>query len=272
MKALRVRIPGGELAVRDHGGADRPYLIALHALGADHRMWDEQVDLFSRTHRLLLLDARGHGESAAPDAPYELEQLVCDVIAVMDAQGIARADILGLSMGGMTALGMGLAHPGRVNRLIVCDARADAPPAFRQGWDERSAAVRRGGIETVIEGTLGRWFTPDCPPNVVERARAMMRATSAEGYVGCAMALKELNYLPQLHAMSLPVLYLRGSEDGSAPAETMAEMVTRTPHSTLRTIPGAGHLPNMENPAAFAAAVSDWLRETATVAIAGDEP
>jgi 3-oxoadipate enol-lactonase len=159
----------------------------------------------------------------------------------------------------MTALGLGLGHPGRVGRMLVCDARADAPPPFVQGWDDRIAVVRDKGTAGLVDGTLARWFTENAAQGVRDRAAAMIRGTSAAGYIGCARALQGLDYLRHLPGMTVPVTYLVGAEDLGAPPAAMAAMAEATPGGRLVTLPGLAHVPNMENPAAFAVAVTDWL-------------
>ena len=257
-----VQVPGAELAVRIDGEAGKPWLVVSNSLAADITMWDDQIPVLTRSHRVVRYDTRGHGGSTAPEGPYSFDMLVADVTAVMDRFGIAEADILGLSLGGMTALGLGLKHPDRVRRMLVCDARADAPPPFVQGWDTRIAAVRENGMQAVVDGTLERWFTERCrreQREVLERARRMILATSPVGYVGCAAALRELDYIRRLPEMKPPVLYAVGSEDSGAPREAMQAMADATPGSRLVVLNRLAHIGNMEDPAVFNAMLADWI-------------
>lgn len=251
---------GAELSVRvDGNDAGKPWLLLSNSLAADLTMWDDQIALFTRTHRVVRYDTRGHGGSSATEGDYSFPILVADMVAVLDHVGAERADVIGLSLGGMTALGLGLAHPERVRRMVVCDARADAPPPFVQSWDDRIAAIRAGGMEAVVSGTLERWFTPACGQGVKDRAAGMIRATSTTGYIGCAGALKTLDYLRHLGGMSVPVLYLGGELDMGAPVAAMAAMAAATPGARHVILPGLAHVPNMEDPQAFGAALAGWL-------------
>jgi 3-oxoadipate enol-lactonase len=263
---LEVRSGDATLSVLVEGDADKPWLIASNSLAADLTMWDDQVPLFTETHRLIRYDARGHGRSSAPEGPYSFETLVADMAAILDHVGAARADVVGLSLGGMTALGFGLAHPERAGRLVVCDARADSPAPFAASWDERVAAVEGGGMAAITEGTLARWFTNACDPAARKRAEAMILATSPVGYAGCAAALKRLDYLKDLPRMKPPVLYVVGAEDAGAPKEAMEAMAEATPRAQLVVLPGLAHVPNMEGPQAFAAAVGPFLAAAAAEA------
>jgi 3-oxoadipate enol-lactonase len=259
MTRLSVPANGAVLSARIDGDAGKPWLLLSNSLAADLTMWDDQIDWLTRTHRVLRYDTRGHGHSTAPDGPYSFDLLVADMVALLDHVGADRADVMGLSLGGMTALGLGLGHPARVRRMVVCDARADAPPPFVQSWDDRIAAIRAGGMAAVADGTLARWFTPAADPAAPARARTMILTTSPTGYEGCANALKGLDYLRHLGGMTVPVLYVVGAEDMGAPPAAMRGMADATPGARFVEIPATAHVPNMENPAAFAAAVGDWL-------------
>lgn len=268
MTRFTVESRGGRLSAQVDGEPGRPWLLLSNSLAADLTMWDDQVPLLARTHRVVRYDTRGHGGSEAPEGPYDFPMLVEDMVAVLDAAGAARADVIGLSLGGMTALGLGLAHPDRVRRIVVCDARADAPPPFVQGWDDRIAAVREKGTEALVEGTLARWFTPRAPQAPRDRAAAMIRATAPAGYIGCARALQGLDYLKDLPRMTVPVLYVVGEEDQGAPVAAMQAMAEATPDGRLVVLPGLAHVPNMEDPAAFAQAIEGWLADTPAEAAA----
>ncbi|WP_371347990.1 alpha/beta fold hydrolase [Ancylobacter sp. IITR112] len=260
-----VRSAEAEIAIRVDGPAHLPWLVLSNSLAADMSMWDDQMPALTRSHRVLRYDSRGHGRSTAPAGPYSFDHLVGDLLAAMDAVGAARADLLGLSMGGMTALGVGLAYPERVGRLICAAARADAPLPFVAGWDQRIAAVESGGMSALLGGTLERWFTPalrEARPETVDRAARMILATAPTGYIGCAQALKRLDYLRHLPAMRPSVLFIAGEVDMAAPVAAMQEMAQATPEGTLTVLPDVAHLCNMEDPDGFTAAVAEFLGRT----------
>jgi 3-oxoadipate enol-lactonase len=259
MSRITVSAAGATLSARIDGAEDKPWLLLSNSLAADLTMWDDQIALFTQTHRVIRYDTRGHGHSDAPKGDYDFAILVADMVAVLDAVGADRADICGLSLGGMTALGLGLGHPGRVGRMLVCDARADAPPPFVSGWDDRIAVVRDQGTAGLVTGTLARWFTDSAPQSARDRAAEMIRTTPDAGYIGCARALQGLDYLRHLGGLTVPTLYLVGEEDMGAPPAAMEAMAAATPGGRLIRLPGLAHVPNMEDPAAFNAAVADWI-------------
>ena len=127
----RVNAGGTTLAVRIDGDEGSPWLILSNSLGATHAMWDPQIEALSAKYRVLRYDTRGHGESDTPEGPYGFADLEGDVIGLMDHYGIDKAAFMGLSMGGMTGLGLAINHPDRVSKVICADGRADAPEPFR---------------------------------------------------------------------------------------------------------------------------------------------
>jgi 3-oxoadipate enol-lactonase len=259
----RVALPGGvalNTAVDGPDGA--PWLVLSNSLGADLSMWDGQVPALAARYRVLRYDTRGHGASDAPAGPYGFDDLVGDVVGLMDRFGIDRAAFMGLSMGGMTGLGLALDHPGRVVRLVCADGRADAPGPFRAMWDERIARVEAGGMAGIVDFTLATWLTEDwraAHPAGTETVRRMVLGTDPGGYIACCRALKGLDYLRRLGGMTVPVLYVGGSEDRGAPPETMRAMAAATPGGVFREIPGAAHVANINAPAAFQDAIGGFL-------------
>lgn len=262
MSGARIKGPAGALNTRVDGAEGAPWIVLSHSLGADLSMWDAQMPFLSAQFRVLRYDTRGHGASDAPAGPYVFDDLVADMVAVMDAHGVARADVLGLSLGGMTGLGLALSHPERLNRLICADARADAPEAFRQNFTARMDKVRAGGMAAVVEGTLESWFTPDwraANPDLADTVRRMILATDADGYLACCAALQGLDYLKDLGRIAAPVLYLGGAQDMGAAPEVMRAMAAATPGARYRMIEGAAHVSNINQPAAFNDALAAFL-------------
>ena len=260
----RAACNGTELAYRVDGEPGAPWLVIANSLAADHRMWSPQMDGFTTGHRVLRFDARGHGESPATEGPYSMELLVADVAGLMDALGIAQADYLGLSLGGMVGLGLALTHPQKIRRMICCAARADAPPEFASVWAERIQLVQEQGLGAVADETLQRWFTPPFIANADNAAttdlvREMILTTPVAGYCGCAAALPGLGYGPRLSEINVPVLYVAGSSDVGAPAEVMQEMAAATPEADLAVIEPAAHLVNLEQPGHFNRIVTSFL-------------
>jgi 3-oxoadipate enol-lactonase len=191
-----------------------------------------------------------------------LEILVDDVEAILDHYQVERVCFVGLSLGGMTGLGFALRRPDRIDRLICCNARADAPPAFVSSWDDRIAATERGGMDALVQISLERWLGPSArrdQPELVNRLADGIRETSIAGYIGCANALKKLRYMDELKSITCPVMYLAGADDTAAPAEVMRSMADVTPNSSFVILPRCAHLSNLDHPEGFLEVVCKFL-------------
>ena len=183
---------GCRLAYEVGGLPDAPALVLSNSLGTSRAMWDAQMDRLADRFRVLRYDTRGHGESDAPDAAYNIDRLGRDALSLMDAAGITRADVCGVSLGGMTALWLGEHAPGRVNRLVL--ANTGARIGSNDMWNERIRGVTTEGLEALADSVMARWFTAGfraAEPEIVERLRKGLCRTPVEGYAGCCAARSE---------------------------------------------------------------------------------
>ncbi|WP_420011521.1 3-oxoadipate enol-lactonase [Tateyamaria sp.] len=246
----------------DGQGADKPWIILSNSLGANLAMWEPQIAFLTSKYQVLRYDTRGHGASEAPDGPYVMSDLVADVIGLMDAKGIETAEFMGLSMGGMTGLGLALQHGDRITRVVCADGRADAPEPFRDMWDQRIAAVFENGLDGIADGTLMTWFTEDWRTNnPIELAgiKSMILGNDPAGYIACCKALKGLDYLKDLGTVTIPVLFVGGSDDKGAAPGVMQAMADATPGGVFHEVADAAHVANINQPDAFNKAVAGFL-------------
>ncbi|NIB43075.1 alpha/beta fold hydrolase [Pseudomaricurvus alkylphenolicus] len=252
-----------KLNYRIDGPADAPWLTLAHSLATDMRMWEPQIAALSQHFRVLRFDARGHGASDHQTDTTSMSDLVDDVLRLWHSLNIAQSHFVGLSMGGMTGVGVALKAPEKVLSLVACDCRLDAPPFFRDMWDQRISAVRQQGMEGVLEQTLSTWFTPEKRAQndrLIQQVSRMILETPVRGYLACADALKGLDYKGHLSELSVPTLFMVGEQDGPHPEEmkTLAEM---TPNAQFQVLENAAHLSNMEQPDAFNRAVLTFLHK-----------
>ncbi|AOB32069.1 hypothetical protein AKI39_17190 [Bordetella sp. H567] len=261
-------IPVGDagFAILDQGPASGPCVVFSHSIMTTHAMWQGQVERLSRAgYRAIAYDARGHGASVVSPAPYQLTQLADDVIGLLDAMGIARAHFVGLSLGGMIAFDLATRHPRRLCSAVICDARADSPESFARPWEERIELAREQGMKALASPTVARWFGAGFRESDPARAiHRMLCETPVEGFVGTARALQDFDFRPGLDEVDLPMTLICGENDGVLPAE-MAALAHRIPGAVLEMIPAAGHLPNIENPTAFDAALMRHLARVAPI-------
>jgi 3-oxoadipate enol-lactonase len=258
-------VAGGQsLNYRVDGPDGAPWVIFSNSLATDLRMWDRQLLAFANTRRVLRYDSRGHGGSAVPDGPYGFAEMAEDVAGLMDALAIDKADLVGVSMGGMTGMALAIHHPDRVGRLVCCDARADAPEPYKAIWDANIAKLQADGMAALAAPTMERWFTEDfrkadSNAHILELVTEMITGTPAKGYELAARCLQSLDLLPRLAEIGCPTLYVTGEHDPAAPVAVMQDMADRTPGARLAVIPGAAHLSNMEQPQAFTDIVAGFL-------------
>ena len=239
------------LNVEVTGSLDLPKIIFSNSLGSDLRMWNPQVEAMKNKYCIIRYDKRGHGKSSPAKGPYSFDMLENDVIKIMDDLEIEKANFVGLSMGGMTSLGLALKHQKRFDKFVCCAARADMPPPMQDGWNQRIAVVKDNDTAGVVNGSLERWYSEDFtkdPANsdVINLSKEMITNTSKEGYIGSCEAIKKLDYLKELSTINKEILYISGEIDMGAPAMAMEEMHHLTPNSKYECISGAAHILNIE--------------------------
>jgi 3-oxoadipate enol-lactonase len=247
-----------ELSGRD----DAPVVMLSHSLASSMVMWNPQLDLMSSHFKVLRYDTRGHGGSEAPEADYTLELLTEDAVALLDALVIDTVHFVGLSMGGMIGQNLALDHPDRLKSLTLCDTSAIMPEEVQPIWQQRIESARESGMQGQVDETLERWFTPEYllqnPPEV-EMIRQQILATPPAGYIGCSEAIRNLDNLKRLSEITLPTLIIVGEEDPGTPVAASQAMHQRIADSRLVVLPSARHLSNIEQSAAFNAALLDFL-------------
>ena len=152
-----VAVNGIELFYEASGPADAPVIVFAHSIGTDHSIFDAQVAALGDRYRTIRYDLRGHGRSAAFDRPVTIADLAADQAALLDALGVAKAHVAGLSIGGMVAQAFAARSPERVRSLALIATSAHLPPA--QFWHDRAALVRTSSIGAAADLVLPRWFT-----------------------------------------------------------------------------------------------------------------
>jgi len=247
-----------------HENIGKNTIVFSNSLGSNLSMWNPQVEYFKDDYQIICYDKRGHGKSSPIQGPYTFDMLENDVIAIMDEIGIDKAHFIGLSMGGMTSLGLALKHSNRFDKLVCCAARADMPPPAIEAWDQRMAVVVDKGTQGVVQGSLERWFSDEfrndiSNNHILEKAEEMIKSTSINGYIGSCNAIKGLDYLRELGKIKNDFLYISGEDDVGAPALAMEEMHHLTVNSKYVCIPGVAHVFNLEKPNETNKFLSDFL-------------
>jgi 3-oxoadipate enol-lactonase len=258
---MKIKANGIAVNYEAEGPEGAPVVMVSHGIATSLAIWTEVSRHLRSKYRVIRYDSRGHGGTDAPAGDYSLELLGDDAIGLMDALGIAKAHYGGLSLGGMTAIGMALDHPDRLLSAICCDARASGPAEYVKAWKQRIVDVRAKGMEALVEPTVSRWLTQEFYADKArtDPLRALIRNTPVDGYCGSAAALQGLNYGARLGSIKVPMLYLTGAEDSGAPPAVMREMAAQTPGAQFVEIPHAGHISTVEQPQAVAAAIDKFI-------------
>ncbi|GAA2613321.1 3-oxoadipate enol-lactonase [Dactylosporangium fulvum] len=245
---------------RTSGRLGAPTLLLGGSLGSNLDMWRPQLPAFAERLRVVRFDHRGHGGSPVPPGPYRIEDLGRDVLALLDRLGIERASYCGLSLGGMVGMWLAAHAPERIERLVLICTAAHLPPA--DGWLARAEQVRTGGMGSIADAVLGRWFTPRyraALPARVAPFRAMIAAGPAEGYAGCCEAIAGMDLRDDLPRITAPTLVVAGVDDPATPPEHGEVIHAGIAGSRLAVVPNAAHLANVEQPEAVAHLVLDHV-------------
>ncbi len=228
------------------GPEGAPVVVLSNSLGSDLTMWDDQIPALAEDFRVLRYDQRGHGQTAGTPGPYDIEVLGSDVLALLDHLGLDRVHFAGVSLGGMTGMWLAAHAPNRIDRLVlVCTSAQLGPP---ENWHERAAVARQQGTESLVDGTLGRWFTPEFAhrASVVDKYGKMIAAADDEGYAGCCETIASLDLLDDLPSITAPTLVIAGQDDPATPPAHAERICSGLSNGRLVVVPNAAHLANVE--------------------------
>ena len=238
-------------------------LVLIHGFSLDRRMWDAQFEVFARQYRVVRYDARGFGKSAVPDgAPYVHAD---DLKALLGHLQIARAHIVGLSMGGEIATEFALAYPDSVASLVVVDSALDGY-RWSQEWDNAITPIWTMGRAGDVAAAKQLWLDhPLFAPARENPAVGVLLAQMVADYSGWhwlnrnpprEKATSALQRLEHIKAPTLVVLGERDLPDFHVIADTLHQ---RIPNASKVVIPRVGHMSPMENPQTFNTVVLDFL-------------
>lgn len=247
------------------GDSGAPVVCFTHSLAADGGMWAEQVPaLLAAGFAVLRVDMRGHGGSDPVPGEYTFDDLAGDLVAILDALGIARVHLVGLSVGAMIGQAFAPVHPGRLLSLVLCDTQSAAGEGAKGAWSMPLAMVRqRNSVAPVATGMLRAWLSDEykaAHPSRYEQIRQTILATTPAGFESCVGAMSTFDHTAILPAIATKTLVICGAEDPmTKPAEArkVAELI---PGARYEEIAKARHLCNVEQPDAFNRLLLEWLQ------------
>ena len=250
------------LAHDDRGSG--PAIVFLHGHPFSRAMWARQVEALSDEFRVVAPDLPGYGASPPVAQIMSMRRFADAVLELLDALAIARATVVGLSMGGLVAMELGLAAPERVDGLVL--AATTAAPASEDDAERR----RRAAAEIDANGMLGhtaemlpRLFGPAAsrdPALTVPIATAMLRTSPAGAAAALRGRAKRPDYERLLRDLRPPSLVVAGDRDAYSTKEVTDQLVAALPDPEVLILPGVGHFPNLEAPDAFDEAVRRFAR------------
>jgi pimeloyl-ACP methyl ester carboxylesterase len=273
---MRIEVDDGVGLAVEVAGAGEPLLL-VHGFGGAKEDFTDHVPALAEHATVVVFDHRGHGESDHPadEAAYSLDRLVADTLGVADRLGFGAFRLLGHSMGGMVARRLTLAHPDRVDALILMDTAPGPPPGIKPATVDLGIEIARHDGMAVLkqaQDELDPLGTPAYRRLLAERPGYQQfcdrkwEALSREMWIALASELaRQPDQLPAMRAISCPTLVLVGEEDETfvAPSRAMAAAV---PGARLVVIRDAGHSPQFENPPVWFEAVDGFVRDHAAAA------
>lgn len=252
-----------EINVRRTGTHGRP-VVLLHPLALSGAVWDPVAEYLGTRHQVLALDARGHGESAWDGAEFTVEDMAADAAAVIEDFGAGPADVIGLSMGGSTALALAVARPDLVHRLVLADATAWYGPNRVAEWAERAERALKLDRHAQLEFQRDRWFADAFRaehPEEVERVCDIFVATDSKAHAAACRALGALDARDRLGDVRAETLVLVGAEDYATPPSMARELAAGIAGARLRVLDHARHLSLLERPDLWPAVAAHFAGE-----------
>jgi 3-oxoadipate enol-lactonase len=236
-------------------------LLLIHGLGSSLRDWEKQIPVFERHFQVIAPDMRGHGRSDKPPGPYSVSQISDDISQLMEALGIPRFDILGISMGGMVAYQMAVNFPHRIQRLIAANCSPELlVRSFKERlivW-QRELIVRLIGMRKMGEVLSKRLFIK---PEQEELRRIFVERwakNDKQAYLASMRALLGWSVVDRLDRLTMPVLVISADEDYAFIGDKAAYL-EMMPDATLVVIDDSRHATPAEQPDEFNRVVLDFL-------------
>ncbi|MCB9994211.1 MAG: 3-oxoadipate enol-lactonase [Hyphomicrobiaceae bacterium] len=256
-------IDGHVLHFQQIGAAkDKPTLVFVNPLGSDFRVWRDIIVQLAGDFSMVTYDKRGHGLSDRGDRMMVIEDHVWDLANLLEHAGIEKAFVCGLSIGGMIAQGLAVARPELVQGLILCDTGHKIGTA--ETWQERIEAVEEGGVESVADAIVARWFSDEFKESHgadVRGFRNMVARQDAYGYIQSCNALAEADLTHVAPEIEAPTLLICGDQDEVTSPVLMHELQGMISGARLELIEGTRHVPLVEKPHEVADLIRNYARE-----------
>jgi 3-oxoadipate enol-lactonase len=257
-----IRVNGVSLHFEATGlGRDLPTIVFSNSLGTDLRIWDDVARKLASDFSIITYDKRGHGLSDLGEIPYTIDTHVDDLVGLLEYLGASQSIICGLSVGGLIAQGLYASQPDLVRALVLCDTASKI--GDNTMWNKRISAIKQGGIESIADDILSRWFTPgfrrDTNP-LYAGSRNMLVRQSTSGYIATCSAIRDSDLTTAARKITVPTLCIVGEADGSTPPDLVAALAQSIPNARYEVISDSGHIPCIEQPEALAVLIRKFVQ------------
>lgn len=254
--------PTPRLVISEVGAGEA--VVFLHGVGGNRKNWTQNLQTFGQHFRAIAWDARGYGDSDDYAEPLAFRDFADDLLRVLDALGIAKAHILGLSMGSWIAMDFAITYPKRLSSLTLCCTHAGfaflSDTAKAEFIRTRKEPLQNGLEPKDIAGPVAKSLvSPSAPDHIVAELVDSMAILHKDSYLKSIEALVETDFRADLPHLDCPCLVLSGEEDPLTTAAMGKEVSELIQGAKYVVIGGAGHLPNIERPEVFDSAVLEFL-------------
>ena len=255
---MRMQVRGKALSVEKQGSGNA--VLLLHGLGSTANVWEPQVRALADRFTMVRYDLEGAGRSPHAGA-LSIDGWVQDLKALLDAQGIGKARLVGHSLGTLILQHFAVAYPQHVGKLVFIGVNRAPPEARRQAIRERVAKVRAEGIDAIVDTVVKGGLSPHTfaeKPEVVAFVRELLTRQSPEGYARCCEAMAAA-VAADASAIRVPTLLIAGRDDAVSPPANSEGLAADLSDAQVRLLDRCGHWHPIEQPAAVVQALRDFL-------------
>ncbi len=243
------------------GPADGASLVFVNSLGTDFRIWRDVIVRFVGDASILAYDKRGHGLSDIGNPPYTIEDHASDLAGLLDMLGKKDVILVGVSVGGLIAQSLYRSRPDLIKAMVLCDTASKI--GTPELWSDRMASVEIGGLTSLADATMPRWFTEEFRKRHsgdVQGYHNMLARQPVEGYLGTCAAIRDADYTADAKVIAVPTMCVVGMEDEATTPEHMWDLASLIPGSRYEEMKHGAHLPFIEQPENFANLLKDFIK------------
>ncbi len=243
-----------------------PPVVLLHGLGLTRAVWNQQLPALTSAFRVLRYDLLGHGESVKRRGAYAMVQFVDQLDKLLDSLALENTSLVGFSLGGMIARAYAIAHPTRVNALVILNSPHDRTDNERTAVRARAKLAAADGPGATVDAALKRWFTDDfaaSKPEILDQVRKVLLANDAEVYpeIYRILAEDDAPLVDAISAITCPTLVLTCENDLGNSPEMARQMAARIPGAQVKILSGLRHMGLVENPDAINSIILEFLNK-----------